>query len=275
MEPMELSGEPSKEADRRIAGDEHFLASLRDALDRSSPVPLYYQLAQALQRLIEAGQLVAGGYLGNEADLAQAIGVSRPTVRRALAYLADGGLVLRMRGLGTIVMPIPIRRSLALTSLYDDLVDSGHAPTTRILSMATVVPPVTVAEALGRGADATALYLRRLRLVDDEPLAMMENYLPAGLLRPDREQLEATGLYRVMRAAGVIPRVASQTIAARIATPEEVDLLALDAGAAILQLERVSYDETGQAIEYASHAYVGARHTLRTNLISETRAAQP
>lgn len=248
---------------------------LHDALDRGSPVPLYYQVAQALQRLIESGEVAVGSSLGNEADLARAIGISRPTVRRALGYLADSGLLLRMRGLGTVVMPVPIHRNLGLTSVYDDLIESGHLPTTRILSMQDVTPPVAVSGALGLAEGKETLHLRRLRLVDDQPLAIMENYLPSGLVHVSREQLEATGLYRVLRAAGAVPRVASQTIGARIATPEEVELMALEDGAAILQLQRVSYDETGRAIEYASHAYIAARHSFKTNLISEARAAQP
>lgn len=248
---------------------------IRARLDRGSPVPLYYQLAQTLQGLIESSALTVGTRLGNEADLAQELGVSRPTVRRALGYLADSGSVLRLRGMGTVVMPVPIRRSVALTSVYDDLLASGHRPSTIVLSIATISAPAAVAATLNLSDGAKALYLSRLRLVDDEPLAVMENYLPAGLLKLARLQLEQTGLYRVMRAAGIVPRVASQTIGARAATTEEAQLLEIDEGAPLLQLQRVSYDETGRAIEYASHAYIAARHSFQMNLVSETRAAQP
>jgi DNA-binding GntR family transcriptional regulator len=248
---------------------------LRSSLDRGSPVPLYYQVAQTLQKMIESGALSVGTRLGNEADLASELGISRPTVRRALGYLADGGLVLRLRGMGTVVMPTTIRRSVALTSVYDDLLDSGHLPTTRVLSLDTVNPPAAVMAGLNLPEDADALFLRRLRLVDNEPLAVMENYLPEGLLRLNRPDLEQTGLYRLMRAAGIVPRVASQTIGARLATPDEAKLLGIDAGAPILQLQRVSYDETGRAIEYACHAYIAARHSFQMNLISESRAAHP
>jgi DNA-binding GntR family transcriptional regulator len=244
-------------------------------LDRGSPVPLYYQLARTLQRLIESGGISVGTRLGNESDLAQALGVSRPTIRRALGYLADGGLVLRMRGMGTVVMPMPIRRSVALTSVYDDMVESGHTPKTEVLILRTELPSDAVAAGLLLPADAEVHYMRRLRLVDDEPLVVMENYLPRGLVDLDRQQLERTGLYRLLRTVGIIPRVASQTISARGATSDEAHLLGLDRGSPILQLQRVSYDEKGRAIEYASHAYIAARHSFQMNLTSESRAAEP
>ena len=69
-------------------------------VDRASPVPLYYQVAQVLERAIETGDLPAGSRLENEIALAERLGLSRPTVRRAIAYLVDQGLVVRKRGIG-------------------------------------------------------------------------------------------------------------------------------------------------------------------------------
>jgi len=243
--------------------------------NRANPVPLYYQVAQTLQRLIECSAISVGTRLGNEADLAQALGLSRPTIRRALGYLAVSGLVLRMRGMGTVVMPVPILRSVALTSVYDDMVESGHKPKTVVLELCIVVPPDPIAAHLLLPAGEEVHHLRRLRLVDDDPLVIMRNYLPRGLLELDRDRLERTGLYRLLRAAGIIPRVASQTISGRAATADESLLLRLDHGAPILHLQRVSYDETGRAIEVASHAYSAERQSFLMNLTSESRATEP
>jgi GntR family transcriptional regulator len=111
------------------------------------------------------------------------------------------------------------------------------------------------------------LHVRRLRLAGDEPLAIMENFLPAGLARLHRADLEATGLYRLLRAAGVTLRIASQTIGARRATAAEARLLRIRAGAPILALRRVSYDDAGRTVEVASHAYVADRHAFEMNLV--------
>jgi len=69
----------------------------RPALDRASPVPLYYQLAQNMEHAIDSGELASGTHLENELDLARQLGVSRPTVRRAIGYLAGRGLLIRRR----------------------------------------------------------------------------------------------------------------------------------------------------------------------------------
>ena len=73
-------------------------------IDRSSPTPLYFQLAQAIEGAITGGALPAGSRLENEVLLAQRYGLSRPTVRRAVQELVDKGLLVRKRGVGTQVI---------------------------------------------------------------------------------------------------------------------------------------------------------------------------
>src|SRR5215213_1255481 len=103
------------------------------SLDHSSPVPLYYQAARALEKAIEVGRLPRGSKLESELDLAEQLGISRPTMRVAIKQLVDKGLLIRRRGLGTTIAPKPVRRAVALTSLYDDLKESGQEPKTRVL----------------------------------------------------------------------------------------------------------------------------------------------
>src|SRR6266487_7205488 len=116
--------------------------------DRSSPVPLYFQVAQRLEDAIEAGDIQAGTRLENEVDLARQLGLSRPTVRRALEYLVDKGLLVRKRGAGTRVVDSKVKRAVELTSLYDDLLRSGQRPTTSVLHNAEESAPEEVARAL-------------------------------------------------------------------------------------------------------------------------------
>src|SRR3954447_7745115 len=113
-------------------------AGLTFDIDRSSPTPLYFQLAQAIEGAISGGSLPAGSRLENEILLAQKYGLSRPTVRRAVQELVDKGLLVRKRGVGTQVIQPHVRRSVELTSLYDDLFRGGGAPTTDVLSLERV-----------------------------------------------------------------------------------------------------------------------------------------
>ena len=93
-------------------------------VDRYSPVPMYYQVAQQLEHAIETGELPPGTRLDGELALAQALGVSRPTLRRAIEYLVDRGYLVRRRAVGTQVVHPKVRRPVELTSLYDDLTAS-------------------------------------------------------------------------------------------------------------------------------------------------------
>src|SRR6266568_2424954 len=103
-------------------------------LDRNSPIPLYFQIAENLKQAIEDGTLKPGERLDNELDLTERLGVSRPTVRQAVQRLVEQGLVVRRRGLGTVVVGPRILRPVALTSLYDDLATAKRYPATAVLN---------------------------------------------------------------------------------------------------------------------------------------------
>src|SRR3954447_4574319 len=107
----------------------------RLVIDRNSPVPLYFQVAQHLEDAIRAGALPTGTLFQNEVDLAASLGLSRPTMRRAMQHLVDKGLVVRRRGVGTRVVQPKVRRPLELTSLFEDLAGTGQKPTTAVLSL--------------------------------------------------------------------------------------------------------------------------------------------
>src|SRR3712207_1425515 len=123
------------------------LAGVR--LDHDSPVPLYHQAAQALEQAIEDDRLPRGSKLDNELDLAEQLGISRPTMRAAIKQLVNKGLLVRRRGIGTIVMPKPVRRAVALTSLYDDLKEAGREPRTHVLALEEALCPPETSEHLG------------------------------------------------------------------------------------------------------------------------------
>lgn len=240
--------------------------SPRLAVDRASPVPLYFQVAQQLEALIGSGHLAAGSRLENEVALAEQLGVSRPTMRAAIQYLVDRGLVARRRGIGTEVMRPLVRRPAELTSLFDDLQKSGQRPRTTVISLTEEPAPDAIAEALELPAGSVVQGMVRLRYAADEPLALMRNYLPAGLADLTVEALSERGLYAVLRSAGVAPKVAAETIGAKAATAAEARSLGEARGAALLTMTRVARDWEGRPIEYGSHLYRSSRHTFEITL---------
>lgn len=242
-------------------------------VDRSSPVPLYYQVAQALREAIEAGRLPPGLRLDNEIQLADALGLSRPTMRRAMEYLVEQGLIIRRRGVGTTVVQPRVRRPRQLTSLYDDLHAAGMRPATTVLSLGIAPAPALAAERLGVAPATPVHTLVRLRSAGGLPLAHLVNYLPTTLPNLGTgvltvQALQRTGLYQLMRTAGVHLHAADESIGARRATADEARLLEEPRGAAVLTLDRTAYDDGGRVAEYATHVYAASRYRFALSLLS-------
>jgi len=235
-------------------------------LDRSSPVPLYYQLAQAIEAAIRDGDLAPGDRFENELALASRLTLSRPTTRRAIQEVVDKGLLVRKRGVGTQVVQNPVHRRVELTSLFDDLTRAGQDPTTQLLDYRTGVADKEVATELNLSADHEVVTISRLRCANGEPLAVMTNYLPVELA-PDAEDLESTGLYQSLRTRGVHIRLARQRIGAKPATKTEARLLEEKVGAPLLTMNRTAFDDSGKAVEYGSHCYRASRYYFETTLV--------
>jgi DNA-binding GntR family transcriptional regulator len=235
-------------------------------IDRSNPTPLYFQLAVAIEGAITGGALPAGSRLDNEILLARRHGLSRPTVRRAVQELVDKGLLVRKRGVGTQVIQPHVRRSVELTSLYEDLARSGASPTTEVLSLERVPAPVDVATELDLHEGEEVVVLHRLRRSGGEPLALMTNYLP-GRFTPTAEDLTERGLYQYLRAEGVHLRVAHQRIGARMARAEEARLLEEPPRAALLTMQRTAFDDVGTPVEFGRHVYRASRYDFETTLV--------
>jgi DNA-binding GntR family transcriptional regulator len=236
-------------------------------LDRSSPVPLYHQVATSIEEHIQSGVLAPGDFLENEVSLAARLGISRPTARQALQELVDKGRLVRKRGVGTRVTPERIRRTVELTSLQSDLERSGRRPATRVLAYETVEADAELADALDVEPGAPVVRVERLRLADDEPLAVLTNYLPLASA-PAREELEARGLYEALRTRGIRPTAARQRIGARTATASEAKMLDEVVHCALLTMERTAYDEAGGVVELGRHIYRASRYIFDTTLFA-------
>ena len=133
---------------------------------------------------------------------------------------------MRKRGAGTLVAEEKINRRVELTSLHDDLVAAGRAPTTKVLRNGVTHASQRVTSALRLPERALVICIERLRMADGEPIALVRNYLPRALLYLSTEMPEQHGLYELLQASGI--RLASAT-------------------------QRISYDENGRAVEFAQH----------------------
>ncbi|WP_394824263.1 GntR family transcriptional regulator [Pendulispora albinea] len=239
-------------------------------LDRASPIPLYFQVARQIEQAIERGDLVPGSRLENEIELADRLGLSRPTMRQAIQELVSKGLLVRRRGIGTQVVHGQVKRRVELTSLHDDLTRGNQHPTTQVLAHEALIAPDEIAVPLGLEPGSTVVRLERLRFAQDEPLAILRNWLPADIATFGTEELEERGLYGLLRSSGVHIRIATQRIGARTATPEEAKLLRIKRGAAVLTMERTAYGESGHAVEFGSHIYRSDNYSFEVTLVERS-----
>ncbi|MEQ3552769.1 GntR family transcriptional regulator [Pseudonocardia nematodicida] len=241
-------------------------------VDRGSPVPLYFQVANRLHDMVESGELPAGSRLPNEAELLVRLGASRPTLRRAVSYLVEQGVLARKRGAGILVRPPRMERPVDLTSLHDDLARDGRTPTSVLRSFDVGPVEEHVAVALGIAPGTAVARFARLRLADGEPLALMTNVVPVEVLALRPADLVDRGLYDLLRAAGHAPRLAKQVVGARAATREEATALGEVRGGPLLTMVRTAWNGAGHPVEYGSHLYRAALYAFELTLSSGTAA---
>ena len=235
--------------------------------DRASPMPLWGICATRLQSLIESGRIPLGARIENEVSLSERLGVSRPTMRRAMQELVDQGLLVRKPGAGTQVVMRDVRRPVALTSLHDDLVKSGREPRTAVLSFEVIPAPDALALALRIPPRSSVTSVERVRYADDEPLALMHNMIPVQVAKLTRADLERRGLYECLRdVPGALPCTATEVIGARTATPEECVILGMKRGSAVLTMTRTAWNGDEHGVEYGSHIYRADRYAFEHKL---------
>ncbi|WP_405056303.1 GntR family transcriptional regulator [Kribbella sp. NBC_01505] len=244
------------------------MATLPISIDRTSPVPLYHQLAEQLTAAISGGTLRPGDPFENEIAMSDRLGLSRPTVRRAISELVNKGLLVRRRGIGTTVANRMVHRKAELTSLYDDLIREGRTPRTDVLSLTTDAHDDRAAEMLGLPTGTALVSIVRLRYAGDQPLAILRNWLPPALNDLTVEDLERDGLYAVLRARGIRPTVARQRIGARNASAEERRTLKMSKAEPLVTMTRSAYDADGAPVEYGSHCYRADQYSVDV-LVSE------
>lgn len=241
-------------------------APLEITVDRSSATPLYLQLAGAIEEAVRSGVLPPGSRLENELALAQRLGLSRPTVRQGIQELVDKGMLVRKRGVGTQVVQAPVHRQVALTSLYDDLRTAGKAPRTEIIEYRIGRPSPEALDRLQLSPGEQVLDLIRVRYADGEPLAVMRNTIPERIA-PSREALAASGLYACLRERGITTVLAHERIGATVADEEHAELLEEEIGAPLLTMERKSFANDGNVVEFGYHVYRASRYSFEVTLV--------
>lgn len=233
-----------------------------DAVSRSK----YRELAAALRRDVLTG-LAFHEAIPTERELQKTYGVSRATVRRAIAQLVDEGMLYVVHGSGTYVAdPELIRKDVRLTSFSQDMVQRGHVPDSMPLGCTSRPAGQRLAELLRVAVDSPVVRLHRLRLADGEPMALEIADVPLDALGGRLPDPHAS-LDRHLSECGHRAESAHQSIRAVNLTPEEAGHLREPVGAAALRVERLAFDARGRPVEHTETTYRADRYGFDLTVI--------
>lgn len=233
-------------------------------------MPLHEQISTAFRREVVSGSWPAQMRLPSEPELAGTLSVSRGTVRRALKTLIDTGLLVQTRGRGTFVSPSRIDQPIhhELLSLAEGLEREGFVFETEVLAAAVRHPAGVAARALELADDEVVFEIRRRRLVDDVPVALLHNYvrraLCPGIEANDFRQKTIFGLLE--HVYGLEIATGRRVFEAQAASTEVAQLLDVAPGAPVLYLEQLTFLSNGEPIEYSDVWIRGDRLKLTSTL---------
>lgn len=241
-------------------------------LDKSVPIPLYYQLKSLLQEEIRAGHYPVDSLIPTEKEISEMFGISRTTVRQALAELTHDGWLYRVKSKGTFVARSKIQQDFIskLESFNEQILRSGLTPSTRVLALTTSRYPAE-AGAYGLAAGAPAVCLYRLRMADGEPIVTVKTFLPLEecrfMLDVDFEKesmyqaLSKSERTRICRVTRVLEAVA--------AGKGDAEMLGVRRGSPIHYFHTVGYNRFDQPVEFSLARYRGDRNRFCVELSVE------
>jgi len=225
----------------------------RAGLDRDAPSSLHSQLSDSMRSAIVAGHWPPGQRLSSEPDLAAELGVSRGTLRRAIATLVDEGLLRQVRGRGTFVTEPVLEPAIGqrLSTLTEDFASQGVVLDTAVLESSLVTAPKAVAAVLRIPAGVPALRLVRVRSTAGEPIALVKNYVRTDLA-PGIESTDFTAesLFGVLEGRFALRiGTARRTFSAEGCSGEVAAALGLEEGHPVQYLEQLTFLADGRPVE--------------------------
>ena len=200
---------------------------------------------------IASGRYRTGESLPGEEALAKMFGVSRVTIRRALADLDAAGLIERKHGLGTFVRRKPDPRdSSPMNRLVSQIPQAGKLAV-EVIEFEYRTPPESVRKLLKLAPGEDAQRVVRVRRNKAGPVMHLTTYVPAAIGRTyARKDLDRTPLYQLLARAGKTYHRAREAVGACLADPIVAPLLNVDVGAALLFVQRILSTEDDEPVEY-------------------------
>jgi len=239
---------------------------LRDWLGEAKAKQVY----MVLRDRILSGAVGFGARLPTENELAQAHGVSRVTVRRALGELERERLIERRRSAGTRVIyrPSPAPMTADISGVLANLADMGRRTAVKLLAFDYVPAEGPVAQMLRAEPDQLLQRAVRVRSVDGVPFSYLTTHVPESVsVTFTKQELASRPLLELLDRAGVKAEQARQRLSAVLATPEVAEALDVRTGSPLIELVRVVYDQDGRGVEHLHALYRPDRYAFEIDLV--------
>ena len=244
------------------------------AVDKSSPLPAYFQVAEDLRRRIREAEWTTGAKIAPELALAREYEVSRVTVRQALAELVKDDLLERKRGSGTYVRPSPqpivYDLNLTLGAYAERIREMGFTNRAEVLESGLIAdPPEHLRAALGTPEGGQVSYLLRRVLINEEPAAIYRSWFDAALVPGIERSPGVAGSLSDTLASEYGFRAARSELSLEVvrSTREEALLVGAGRDVPLMVITSTSYLADGRPLEYAQMAWLGDR--VRLHVTSE------
>ncbi|WP_339947320.1 GntR family transcriptional regulator [uncultured Albimonas sp.] len=236
-------------------------------LDRGQGAPLHHQLYLVLADAISSGRYAEGDALPTEEKLTELYGVSRITVRRAMASLHEQGLVERGAGRRTRVRGLGYPLNASGGSIVDNIIAMGAETVAKVLEFDYVEARGFAAKRLWRGAEAPVQRAVRVRFQDGAPFGVLTSFVPEALGRTWTEtELGEQPLHALLARAGAEVTATRQLVSAALADPLSASRLGVPVGAALIDLRCLMIARDGRAVEYLEMLAPPDRMRLRYDL---------
>lgn len=237
-------------------------------IDKSSPIPMYYQLESHIKNQINEGIILPGDSIPSEREFAENYGISRMTVRQAINSLVNEGLLYRKKGSGTFVSEKKIEQPLqGLTSFTEDMKKRGLNPTSKLIHFEIIPANSFIANELKINEYAPVYEIKRIRLADGEPMALETNYLSANMVKGLTEEVVNASIYAyIEEKLNLRIAHADQLIESIKASVEDEKLLKIEKGHPMLYIQRNTYLQDGTPLELVKSVYRGDRYKFHIKM---------
>lgn len=242
-------------------------------LDKTVPIPLYFQLKELIMSEIKNGNYKSGSLIPTEKELSEAFQISRTTVRQAITELVQEGWLYRVKSKGTFVSQPKISQDFIkkLETFNEQITRSGKVPSTELLEFKVIKATDIIAKNLQIGEKEKVIFIHRKRLADGDPIVTLKTYLPYKdcsfvmdhdlaneSLYNTLAQYDDTRIFRVQRLVEAVE-----------ANSSDVQLLNIKRGKPIQHFTSIGYNAYGKPIEYSLARYRGDMNSFEITVFPD------